>query len=74
MKDTIGLKEEKDIILKNVDDNIDTQPSTPQPCQCVHLHAKEIAERKKGTIEDPPCPCLLNSKRKWDICPCLTKS
>ncbi|KAI4503097.1 hypothetical protein M0802_002141 [Mischocyttarus mexicanus] len=74
IKDSIDLKEDKDIILKNVEENIiDTQASISQPCQCVYLHAKEIDERKKETIEDPPCPCILNSKRKWDICPCLTK-
>ncbi|KAK2575288.1 hypothetical protein KPH14_008139 [Odynerus spinipes] len=73
MEDRSSQKEENNIILKTVAENIDVQPLTPQPCQCVYQHAKEIADRKKGAIEDPPCPCLLNSKRKWDTCPCLTK-
>ncbi|XP_076651580.1 uncharacterized protein LOC143358372 isoform X1 [Halictus rubicundus] len=46
----------------------------PQPCSCVYQHVREITERKKEVLENPPCPCLLNSKRKWDTCPCLTKS
>lgn len=45
----------------------------PQPCSCVYQHVREITERKKGVLENPPCPCLLNSKRKWNTCPCLTK-
>lgn len=44
-----------------------------EPCLCVYQHAQEIAERKKEILESPPCPCLLNSRRKWDICPCLPK-
>ncbi|XP_012523732.2 uncharacterized protein LOC105829433 isoform X6 [Monomorium pharaonis] len=44
-------------------------------CLCVYQHAQEIAERKKEILESPPCPCLLNSRRKWDgKCPCLPKS
>ncbi|XP_011875803.1 PREDICTED: uncharacterized protein LOC105566421 isoform X2 [Vollenhovia emeryi] len=45
-----------------------------EPCLCVYQHAQEIAARKKEILESPPCPCLLNSRRKWDICPCLPKS
>lgn len=45
----------------------------PEPCSCVYQHAREIAERKKEILENPPCPCLLNSRRKWETCPCLTK-
>ncbi|EGI63275.1 Uncharacterized protein C4orf8 [Acromyrmex echinatior] len=45
-----------------------------EPCLCVYQHAQEITERKKEILESPPCPCLLNSRRKWDICPCLPKS
>ncbi|KAL0113937.1 hypothetical protein PUN28_011338 [Cardiocondyla obscurior] len=48
--------------------------SESEPCLCVYQHAQEIAERKNEILESPPCPCLLNSKRKWDICPCLPKS
>ncbi|XP_014486001.1 PREDICTED: uncharacterized protein LOC106750284 isoform X4 [Dinoponera quadriceps] len=54
----------------------DAATKTPglEPCSCVYQHAKEIAERKKEILENPPCPCLLSSRRKWDACPCLTKS
>ncbi|XP_015434786.1 PREDICTED: uncharacterized protein LOC107190491 [Dufourea novaeangliae] len=45
----------------------------PQPCACVYQHVREITERKVEVLENPPCLCLLNSKRKWDTCPCLTK-
>ncbi|XP_032672363.1 uncharacterized protein LOC116844645 isoform X6 [Odontomachus brunneus] len=51
-----------------------TKTPEPEPCSCVYQHAREIAERKKEILENPPCPCLLNSRRKWDTCPCLTKS
>lgn len=53
------------------DANIKTTES--EPCSCIYQHAREIAERKKEVLEHPPCPCLLNSRRKWDTCPCLTK-
>ncbi|XP_076242087.1 uncharacterized protein LOC143184037 isoform X3 [Calliopsis andreniformis] len=59
--------------IRNVREDIEIQTSEPQPCSCVYQHAKEITERKKEVLENP-CPCLLNSKRKWDTCPCLTKS
>lgn len=52
----------KDTILKT---------SELELCSCIYQHAREIAERKKEILENPPCPCLLNSRRKWDICPCL---
>ncbi|XP_076678686.1 uncharacterized protein LOC143374415 isoform X2 [Andrena cerasifolii] len=55
-------------------EDTDVRSSEPQPCTCVYQHAREITERKKEVLENPPCPCLLNSKRKWDTCPCLTKS
>ncbi|XP_025990924.1 uncharacterized protein LOC105193812 isoform X3 [Solenopsis invicta] len=51
-----------------------SKTSESDPCLCVYQHAQEIAERKKEILESPPCPCLLNSRRKWDICPCLPKS
>lgn len=54
-------------------EDTDIRSSEPQPCTCVYQHAREITERKKEVLENPPCPCLLNSKRKWDTCPCLTK-
>lgn len=50
-----------------------SKTSESEPCLCVYQHAQEIAERKKEILESPPCPCLLNSRRKWDICPCLPK-
>ncbi|XP_076174417.1 uncharacterized protein LOC143150204 isoform X2 [Ptiloglossa arizonensis] len=60
--------------IDNVQEDTDLRMSEPQPCSCVYQHAREITERKREVLENPPCPCLLNSKRKWDTCPCLTKS
>ncbi|XP_053976246.1 uncharacterized protein LOC128875001 isoform X1 [Hylaeus volcanicus] len=60
--------------VKNVQEDTDLRTSEPQPCSCVYQHAREITERKREVLENPPCPCLLNSKRKWDTCPCLAKS
>ncbi|CAL7937736.1 unnamed protein product [Xylocopa violacea] len=58
----------------DMNEDVDLRTSDPQPCSCVYQHVKEITERKM-VLENPPCPCLLNSKRKmWDTCPCLTKS
>ncbi|XP_070168941.1 uncharacterized protein [Polyergus mexicanus] len=51
-----------------------SKTSDLEPCSCVYQHAREIAERKKEILENPPCPCLLNSRRKWDMCPCLPTS
>ncbi|XP_011261886.2 uncharacterized protein LOC105254722 isoform X3 [Camponotus floridanus] len=51
-----------------------SKTSELEPCSCVYQHAREIAERKKEILENPPCPCLLNSRRKWDMCPCLPTS
>lgn len=59
--------------IDNVQEDTDLRMSEPQPCSCVYQHAREITERKREVLENPPCPCLLNSKRKWDTCPCLTK-
>ncbi|XP_017888915.1 uncharacterized protein LOC108630248 [Ceratina calcarata] len=60
--------------VRNANENTDLRTFDPQPCTCVYQHVKEIMERKM-VLENPPCPCLLNSKRKiWDSCPCLTKS
>ncbi|XP_016916773.1 uncharacterized protein LOC108000733 isoform X2 [Apis cerana] len=57
----------------NVNEDIDLWTSDTQPCSCVYQHVREITERKM-VLENPPCLCLLNSKRKiWDTCPCLTK-
>ena len=44
-----------------------------QSCPCVYQHTKDIAEKRKE-VDNPPCPCLLNSKRKLDTCPCLMNS
>lgn len=44
-----------------------------QSCPCVYQHTKDIAEKRKE-VDNPPCPCLLNSKRKLDACPCLSTS
>lgn len=57
----------------NANEDIDLWTSDTQPCSCVYQHVREITERKM-VLENPPCLCLLNSKRKiWDTCPCLTK-
>lgn len=53
---------------------IGSKSAESEPCLCVYQHAHELVERKKEILESPPCPCLLNSRRKWDICPCLPKS
>ncbi|XP_046488598.1 protein FAM193A isoform X1 [Neodiprion pinetum] len=55
-------------------EDTDLRETEPQPCPCVYRHAKEIVERKKEVLENPPCSCLLKSKQKWDTCPCLKKS
>lgn len=44
-----------------------------QSCPCVYQHTKDIAEKRRE-VDNPPCPCLLNSKRKLDACPCLSTS
>jgi len=44
-----------------------------EPCLCVYQHTQDVMDGKKKILESPPCPCLLNSRRKWDICPCLPK-
>lgn len=57
----------------SVREDVEFKAFDPQPCSCVYQHAREITERKP-VLENPPCPCLLNFKRKCDTCPCLTKS
>ncbi|XP_072759086.1 uncharacterized protein [Anoplolepis gracilipes] len=65
-------KRKKESVTRNAlhKDTI-SKTSELEPCSCVYQHAREIAERKKEILENPPCPCLLNSRRKWDMCPCL---
>ncbi|XP_011647175.1 uncharacterized protein LOC105433514 isoform X2 [Pogonomyrmex barbatus] len=68
-------KKKKDLgICDTLHKYTNSKISESEPCLCVYQHAQEIAERKKEILESPPCPCLLNSRRKWDICPCLPKS
>ncbi|XP_050448907.1 uncharacterized protein LOC126850218 isoform X5 [Cataglyphis hispanica] len=68
-------KRKKDSVTHNVlRKDIISKTSDLEPCSCVYQHAREIAERKKEILENPPCPCLLNSRRKWDMCPCLPTS
>ncbi|XP_076395121.1 uncharacterized protein LOC100882720 isoform X2 [Megachile rotundata] len=62
--------EEKELSIR---EDVDFRAFDPQPCSCVYQHAREITERKP-VLENPPCPCLLNFKRKCDTCPCLTKT
>ncbi|XP_034179837.2 uncharacterized protein LOC117604147 isoform X6 [Osmia lignaria lignaria] len=62
--------DEKEISVR---EDVEFKAFDPQPCSCVYQHAREITERKP-VLENPPCPCLLNFKRKCDTCPCLTKS
>ncbi|XP_018392119.1 PREDICTED: putative uncharacterized protein DDB_G0293878 isoform X1 [Cyphomyrmex costatus] len=66
-------KKESDV-LDTLHKYIGSKTPESEPCLCVYQHAQEITERKKEILESPPCPCLLNSRRKWDICPCLPKS
>lgn len=66
-------KKKEEVIRDILHKNIGSKTPEPEPCQCVYQHAREIVERKREVLENPPCPCLLNSRRKWDMCPCLTK-
>lgn len=56
-----------------VAEDVDFRKLDFQSCPCVYQHTKDIAEKRKE-VDNPPCPCLLNSKRKLDTCPCLKKS
>ncbi|XP_076630622.1 uncharacterized protein LOC143346430 isoform X2 [Colletes latitarsis] len=58
---------------KNVPEDTDLRTSEPEPCACVYQHARDLMNRKRKVL-DPLCLCLLNSKRKWVTCPCLTES
>ncbi|KAK9306519.1 hypothetical protein QLX08_002885 [Tetragonisca angustula] len=74
--ENLEIKEIKsdDNEVRNANEDVDLRTSDVQPCSCVYQHVREITERKM-VLENPPCLCLLNSKRKiWDTCPCLTKS
>ncbi|XP_033232159.1 uncharacterized protein LOC117183100 isoform X2 [Belonocnema kinseyi] len=53
-----------------VAEDVDFRKLDFQSCPCVYQHTKDIAEKRKE-VDNPPCPCLLNSKRKLDTCPCL---
>ena len=73
--ENLEIKEIKsdDNEVRNANEDVDLRTSDVQPCSCVYQHVREITERKM-VLENPPCLCLLNSKRKiWDTCPCLTK-
>lgn len=67
------IKKKEPSVRNTLHKDTATKTFEPEPCSCVYQHAREIAERKKEILENPPCPCLLNSRRKWDTCPCLTK-
>lgn len=56
-----------------VAEDVDFRKFDFQSCPCVYQHTKDIAEKRKE-VDNPPCPCLLNSKRKLDACPCLSTS
>lgn len=66
-------KKEANLVQDTLRKDAGIKTTESEPCSCIYQHAREIAERKKETLEHPPCPCLLNSRRKWDTCPCLTK-
>ncbi|XP_018340094.1 PREDICTED: uncharacterized protein LOC108747233 isoform X4 [Trachymyrmex septentrionalis] len=67
-------KKKKELSVRDTLHKYISKTPESEPCLCVYQHAQEITERKKEILESPPCPCLLNSRRKWDICPCLPKS
>ncbi|XP_017793534.1 PREDICTED: uncharacterized protein LOC108575287 [Habropoda laboriosa] len=67
------VKSDENEVRNENEDDSDLRTSDPQPCSCVYQHVREIMERKM-VLENPPCLCLLNSKQKWDTCPCLKKS
>ncbi|XP_026827256.1 probable serine/threonine-protein kinase DDB_G0282963 isoform X6 [Ooceraea biroi] len=67
-------KDTHDTSHKETKNGSSKHQSEPEPCSCVFEHAREMAEKKKEVSENPPCPCLLNSRRKWNTCPCLNKS
>ena len=63
----------KENIPNCIAEDVDFRRLDFQSCPCVYQHTKDIAEKRKE-VDNPPCPCLLNSKRKLDTCPCLMKS
>lgn len=61
------LEQTQTVEEKDVTDSPEKLIQNSTPCSCVYQHARKIMERKRPvTNENPPCSCLLDSRKKCD--------